>query len=449
MRKTIAAATILVLLSFSAFAQESGDSGTGFKFQAGINLGTDVLPDPDGLGGFSSWTRLGFQPDVSFGKIGIGLDITLRFKLSPAPGEDSVYGGDWIPDYENNGKSFLDVYLPKFMYIRYGLRGDPLFVKLGSIQDLTLGDGFIVGDYANTRFLPEQRIFGLALDIDGSLFQFPWVGAQLVTGNLARFDVVGARLFARPLYGTGIPIMESMQVGLTAAADFQADLYNDVVQPLETVSMYGLDVFIPILGGKAFPLAAFSDFVLQPEGRWGSMIGAGGRLFGFITYGAQLRVLGPGFIPMYFDANYDLYRSAKHDLMAVAPTGDTFTGWFASLGFSILEDKIAFKTSVDGPFAEKPVAPSDNPSDYPHLRAVATLGEGIVGGFSFDAVYEKYFLGKTGTFFEDLVIPEDAVITAQINYHTGAAVLSLLYNLKYDGAGGYIVTSSIQSSIKF
>ena len=81
--------------------------------------------------------------------------------------------------------------------------------------------------------------------------------------------------------------------------------------------------------------------------------------------------------------------------------------------------------------------------------AVATLGEGIVGGFSFDAVYEKYFLGRVGAFFEDLVTPQDAIITAQINYHTGAAVLSLLYNLKYDGAGGYIVTSSIQSSIKF
>ena len=446
MRKMIAVSTILLLLSFSAVAQDS-ESDSGFEFQAGIILGTDVLPD--GLGGFSSWTRLGFQPDLSFGKIGIGLDITLRFKLSPAPGEDAVYGADWIPDYEGNGKTFLDVYLPKFMYIRYGLRGDPLYAKLGSIQDFTLGDGFIMGDYANTRFLPEQRVFGLALDIDGSLFQFPWVGAQLMTGNLARFDVVGARLFARPLYGTGIPIMENMQVGLTGAADFQADLYNPVTPPLQTVAMYGLDVFIPILGGRAFPLAAFSDFVLQPEGRWGSMIGAGGRLFGFVTYGAQLRVLGPGFIPVYFDANYDLYRSAKHDVLAAAPTGDTFTGWFASLGFSVLEDKIAFKTSVDGPFAKVPAVDTDNPADYPHLRAVATLGEGIVGGFSFDAVYEKYFLGKAGTFFEDLFTAEDAVITAQINYHTGAAVLSLLYNLKYDAATGTYGTSSLQSSIKF
>jgi len=335
------------------------------------------------------------------------------------------------------------------MYIRYGHRGDPLYAKLGSIEDFTLGDGFIVGDYANTRFLPEQRMFGLSLDIDGSLFQFPYVGAQLFAGNLARLDVVGARLFARPLYGTGIPIMENMQVGFTGVADFKADLYYPVAPPLETVAIYGMDVIVPILGGKAFPLAVFTDLVLQPESRVGSMIGAGGRLFSFITYGAQLRVMGPGFIPVYFDANYDLYRAEKHDLMAVTPTGDTFVGWFASLGISILEDKLAFKTSLDGPFSGVPAVATGNSADYPHLRAVATLGEDIIGGFSFDAVYEKYFLGEVDGFFQDLVSPEDAIITAQINYHTGAAVLSLLYSLKYDGAGGYEVTSSIQSSIKF
>ena len=80
---------------------------------------------------------------------------------------------------------------------------------------------------------------------------------------------------------------------------------------------------------------------------------------------------------------------------------------------------------------------------------MASVGEGFLGGFSFDASYEKYFLGRDDGFFQDLVSPYDAVITAQINYHTGAAVLSLLYNLKYTGAGEYEVTSSLQSSIKF
>ena len=449
MRKTIASALILLAISYTAFAQ---DSDTEFKFEAGINLGTDVLPD--GSNGFESWTKLGFQPDFSFGNFGIGLDLTLRFQFNSSASQTlEVYGGDWIPNYENNGKTFLDVYLAKLMYLRYGHRGDPLYAKLGSIEDFTLGDGFIIGDYTNTRFLPEQRIFGLSLDIDGELFQFPYVGAQILTGNLARFDVTGARIFVRPLYGSEIPIMENMQVGVTAVADFDPYLWKNIQEgtsvDAQTIAIYGMDVIVPILGGKTFPLAAFTDFVLEPKGRWGSMIGAGGRLFGFVLYGAQLRVLGPGFVPVYFDSNYDLYRADRYDQMILDPSGSAYTGWFASLGFSVLEDAIVFKTSVDGPFAAVPAAPSLNSTDYPHLRAVATLEEGILGGFSFDAVYEKYFLGQDDGFFGDLVSPYDAVITAQINYHTGAAVLSLLYNLKYDGAGGYEITSSLQSSIKF
>jgi hypothetical protein len=448
MKKSIVLATIFLLVSFSAFAQESD---SGFKFEAAITLGTDALPNA--AGDTESWTKLGFQPDFSFGNFGIGLDLTARFQIYPSAGQAlAVYGGDWIPDYEGNGKTFLDIYLPKLMYVRYGHRGDPLYAKLGSIDDFTLGDGFIVGEYANTCYVPEQRVFGLSLDVDGSLFQFPYVGAQMMVGNLARLDVVGARVFVRPLAGTGIPIMDSMQVGITAVADFDPALWYDIQNSTDTatdpIAVYGADVIVPIRGGKVFPLAAFTDFVIEPEGRWGSMIGAGGRLFSFITYGAQLRVLGPGFMPVYFDANYDIYRKDKYDVMSLAPTGDSFIGWFASLGFSVLDDVVAFKTSVDGPFKAVPSADTGNYADYPHLKAVATLEEGLVGGFSFNAVYEKYFLGKVDGFFPDLVSAEDAVITAQVNYHTGAAVLSLLYNLKYIN-GDVEVTSSIQSSIKF
>lgn len=451
MRKLIALGTVFLLVLSAAFAQEEADSA--FHFAAGINLGTDAIPDSSGTA--ESWTKLGFQPDFSFGKFGIGLDLTLRFQIYPSAGQALlVYGGDWIPDYEGNGKTFLDIYLPKLMYIRYGHRGDPLYAKLGSIEDFTLGDGFIMGEYANTRFLPEQRVFGLSLDIDGALFQFPYVGAQMMVGNLARFDVVGARVFVRPLVATGIPVMENMQVGFSAVADFDAYLWKNIQEHTSTdvspLGVYGVDVMVPILGGKAFPLAAFTDFVIEPGNRWGTMIGAGGRLFGFVTYGAQLRVLGPGFIPVYFDANYDLFRADKYDVMSLDPTGDSFVGWFASLGFSVLDDALAFKTSVDGPFKGIPAVDTANCADYPHLKAVASIAEGLVGGFSFDAVYEKYFLGKDDGFFPDLVSPQDAVITAQINYHTGAAVLSLLYNLRYDAAtDGYVITSSIQSSIKF
>ncbi len=445
MKKTVAILAFICVLASALFAEDSG----GLGFQAGISLGTDVLIGNDGQP--DTWNNLGFQPDVALGNFGIGLDLTIRFKLMPSADQAlAIYPGDWVP-LDGSGKTFLDLYLPKIMYVRYGLRGDPLFVKLGSIDDLTLGNGFIVGEYANTRFLPAQRVFGLDLGLDGSLFDFPYVGVELLTGNLARLDVFGARLFGRPLIGTELPIIKNLQIGATLAMDRGvAGLASSA--SFDPLVVYGADIFLPVLGGQLFPLAAFSEMAFEPNGRFGAMIGAGGRLLGLVTYGAQLRLLGAGFTPVYFDANYDLFRAQKAALMQAPldPAAKGFAGWLAKAGTSLFEDKLYFSVSVDGPFRAIPLS-SNNQAEYPHLRGVVGMAEGVLGGFFVSGSYDKYFIGKKNGFFADLVDPSDAVITAAFNYKTGAAVFTLLYNLSYNPASpkGFDVTSSLQSSIKF
>jgi hypothetical protein len=448
MKKIIVVLIAISMLIPSVFAEDE----EGFNFQAGISLGTDVLIDS--AGDTETWNSLGFQPDISFGPFGIGFDFTVHYHLMPdASTTLEVFPGDWVPDYDNSGRNFFDLYLPKIMYVRYGHRGDPLYVKLGSIEDLTLGNGFIVGEYANTRFLPGKRLFGLDIGVDGKLFDFPFVGVELLTGNLARFDVLGGRFFVRPLVTTGLPILENLQVGATIAVDRDPGLYTET--DLEPVAVYGADLFLPILTGKAFPLAAFSELAFEPKGRSGFMIGAGGRLVSIITYGAQIRLLGAGFTPVYFDANYDLFRAGKATLMATEPTGDAFAGWLAKAGASLFDDMLYFDVSVDGPFSSKPTsyAPLVNTAaEYPHLRGVIGMAEDLLGGFFVSGSYDKYYIGKTGNFFEDLVDPTDAVIAAAFNYKTGAAVFTLLYSLSYNPDapnGKFDITSSLQSSIKF
>jgi len=445
MKKTIIMIAALCLLASTTFAEDSG----GLGFQAGISLGTDVLLDPDGDS--ETWNTLGFQPDLSVGPFGIGIDLTVRFKLMPTQDTAlAVYPGDWIPE-EGSGKNYLDLYLPKIMYVRYGLRGDPFFAKLGSIDDLTLGNGFIVGEYSNTKFLPSQRVFGLGLGLDGALFKFPYVGLELLTGNLARFDVFGGRLFVRPLVGMEIPIIKNLQIGATIAMDSGvAGLASlDTFDPL---SVYGADLFLPIISGQAFPLATFAEVAFEPNGSSGFMVGAGGRLVSIITYAAQLRILGDGFTPVYFDANYDLFRVQKATFMEIDadPAAPNIAGWLAKAGASLFEDKLYFSVSVDGPFnaSPDPANLTPNSAEYPHLRGVIGMAEGVLGGFFVSGSYDKYFIGKDAQFFESLVDPSDAVITAAFNYKTGAAVFTLLYNLSA-ALNGFDVTSSLQSSIKF
>lgn len=446
MKKLVIMTLALALLSFALCGQEESTPAVGF--QAGINLGTDLLPTGENGAG-EAWTRLGFQPDVALGKFGIGIDLSIRFKLYPSENQAiEVYPGDWIPDYEGNGKSILDVYLPKLLYVRYGLKGeDPLFVKLGSIDDLTLGNGFIMSSYSNMLFMPEQRLFGLDVGVDGSLFNFPLLGFELVTGNLARFDVVGGRVFVRPLVGTEIPIVKNLQIGATIVTDTNPDLYDESLGSFDPIAVYGVDAMLPILSGKALSLAAFSETAREPNGSMGAMLGFGGRLIGLFTYGAQLRLLGAGFIPSYFDSNYDIYRASKAAYMALDPSGDAFMGWYASLGTSLIEDKLVFTAAIDGPFSAIPSTPSGYQADYPHLKAVFTLGEGVLGGFYADASYEKYYLGEENGFFDDLVDATNAIVGLGINYKTGASVLTLLYNAKWVN-NEWQVSSSLQASMK-
>jgi hypothetical protein len=474
MRFAIAAMMTLFLIG-AIFAQDAtqpaapetaADAGSlptpetpksSFAFSGGVSLGSDVLlTGTDALGNSipETWTRIDFMPDFAFGKIGVGLDLTLHFMLYPDPNTAfKPYAGDWVP---GNGKSFFDIYLPKLLYIRYGLKGeDPFFAKLGSINDLSLGDGFIMSNYSNMLFMPEQRIFGLDIGVDGSLFNFPYAGIEAVMGNLARFDVVGSRLYARPLVGTEIPILKNMQVGATVVADTNPYLYADTTKTAfasaSAVAAYGADIAVPILGGKAFPLTAFTDLAFDPNESAGWMVGLAGRLITIFTYGAQLRILQDGFIPSYFDADYDVYRAQKYDAMQLPHSSAVNPGWYASLGISLLTDKLVFTNSLDGPFkASGPGATNPAQTDYPHLRSVLALGELPGFPFFFDASYEKYLLGAKDGFFPDLVDPTDAIIGLDVNYRTGASVLTLAYNAQWDpNTGKFNVTSSLQASVRF
>jgi hypothetical protein len=463
--RSVAALAVLLLLAAVSFAQEA-DGLEGLDFGLGIAIGAQSFPNPDYTGAGTEPELITYQsvsmtPDLALGKFGIGLDVTLNYRFTGGDGgEFEVRREDWVPDADTN---FLELYLPKLRYVRWGVKGDPLFVLLGSVDNGVLGNGFILGGYTNTQFLPERRIFGLSLDVDGQLFNFPYVGLETFAANLAAFDVIGSRLFVRPLVGTSIPVLKNLQVGGTVVVDrdpfyfarkdplgaalidsyLPADITDD---SLAQVFVWGADFRLPILSNPAVSLATFGDFVMQQQNT-GGMVGIGGRLFSIIPYGAQLRILGENFIPVYFDGAYDLFRPEKYAVYAGVPgfTTDSYIGWFASLGVALLDDQIMFNAALDGPFNPDPAGGT---FAKPHLLASLSLAEGLLGGFSLDASYDKKGIDNLA----DLINPEDAVIGARLNYRIENAVITLVYDLQYDpypepGDDPWIVTSGLESSI--
>ncbi|UCF97225.1 MAG: hypothetical protein JSV89_18940 [Spirochaetaceae bacterium] len=442
--KVLTVAILILCCSGPAFAQEE-DGGFGFGLNIGIGAQTF-----DG----TTYQSLKLSPDISFGKFGIGLELTMNYQFAP---DFTVRQEDWWPTGDD---TFLDVYLPKFKYIRYGFKGEPLYVKFGSIEDALLGNGFIIGGYDNTLFLPEKRIFGLSFDLDGTLFNFPYVGIETFVGNLAQFDVMGIRTYVRPLAFTDVPIINGLQVGGTLALDRKPNLYigDDSIDP---VTLFGADLTLPILTKPMLSLTTFADIAflynnLGPGNTGkGEMVGVGGRLARVITYGAQIRVLGEDFIPTYFDVGYDLFRADKYKIVnKISPftTGiDPYFGWLGSLGFAFLDDALIFKATLDGPFSQPGGGNPDNYLDWPHLYAVFILGEGIVPNLSLEASWDKRSLGAQDGFFRDLIAnwKDDTVLGARVNYSIGAAVISVVYQVTYDPVTGDPVTKSgIESAIQ-
>ena len=439
LRRALVVLGLVSLLALPAFSQsEQPSSGLGFKM--GLGIGVQTFPtDPAP----NTWQSLSLTPDVSFGKFGVGFDLTLDYNFSGSGNSFMVRQADWWPTTTPTFQNVLAIYLPKIAYVRWGEKGDPLFLKAGSFTDATLGDGFIMGDYNNTLFLPAERHFGLQADMDGTLFNFPYVGVETVVGNLALLDVMGARVYVRPLAGTSIPVISSLQIGLTAAVDTDPYYNTGLSGTASPVGVFGLGALAPIVTMKdVFSLAAFADAADIQGKTWGTMAGVGGRIISIFTYTAQLRLMGSGFTPTYFGPTYDLLRGVQYNALQSASGSGTTFGGLISLGTSLLGDALIFKLEVDTPFVTSETDPT---LSEPHVNGVLSLAPGVVPVFSFDFSYDKKAIGTFG----QLVDPTNSAIQAKLNLQSGPAVISFVYDITYDASQSppWVVTSGLQSSI--
>jgi len=440
LKRLAVVAAVLCLAAGTAVAQDQ-QASPGLGFKMGIGIGVQTFNEP----GPVTYQTLALLPDVSYGKFGVGLALAINYNFTGGSGSSfAIRQADWWPTGSVTLQSVAAIYLPKIAYIRWGEKGDPLFLKLGSFTDATLGDGFIMGDYNNTLFMPTERHFGLQADLDGNLFNFPYVGMESVFGNLAQFDVIGGRVYVRPFVGTSIPIVNNLQVGVTLAADTNPYFETASIGSTSAMTVFGADVMVPLVYTKdVFSLLAFTDAATIQGKTWGSMAGVGGKIINIFTYGAQLRLLGSGFTPTYFGPAYDALRDKQYQaIQAAGSSGYTFGG-LITLGTSLLSDKLIFKVSLDSPF----ITTETNPIlSQPHLNGILSLVPGVVPGFSFNFTYDKKAIGSFG----DLVSPQNAAIQGLLNFQSGPAVISFVYIITYDqrqSPDPWTVTSGLQSSI--
>ena len=197
-------------------------------FLSSFLLGQGTM-DPTYMASFGSVTingklynQLSFRPEFSTNKIGIGFDIYLYFDE-----DGNLYKEDW--DFSSTSAS-LKTIVDKIYYLRYGQPFDNLYFRVGSLPNVTLGQGILIKNYANNIDYPQIRRAGFDLRYQMSGFKFQFIHSDLK--EVQKPGLIGFR--------AAIPIASNFDIGFSVASDFNqynglvdsdGDGYPDFVEP--------------------------------------------------------------------------------------------------------------------------------------------------------------------------------------------------------------------------
>lgn len=421
-------------------AQEA-ESGPGFSLGLTATIGAETLDDVN-------YQLLGLIPDLGYGPFGVGLDLSFHFRFYERP--DGPFGfymraKDWWDSSLSTSQN-VDKYLSRLAYLRWGHKGDPLFIQAGLLPSTTLGTGFLVGGYTNGALRPALKYIGVQFDASGELIDLPYGGFESFVGNLSTFDVLGARLYVKPfgLTNPDVAFLKEVQFGFTFAGDTHVYAQSE---PSKSASVYttAVDTVIPLYGDALFTAAITGDLAFEGN-HTGGAVGLGGQALSFLRWGIQNRFLGDNFLPGYFDRGYEINRVDKYlisssDEVLVPGT----LGWLATLGAGFLEDKISFGVTLSGPWT-----PQDELYAQTQLQSHATLQPGVLP-VSLEAFYIKQGLSS----FAELISPRDALVGSRLGYTLGAVLITVVYDLRYlsaqeaEAGDRWVTSSRIETSVKF
>jgi hypothetical protein len=277
----------LILPATLCFAQTSF-YGTTLNNQ-GVFMGGMGLAVIDG----ETYYTINLRPELAAGKFGIGLDIPLRYNTQTG----HIRSVDWDESYD---------YFRAVRYLRYGQkRRDKFYTRIGALDAARLGHGFIMNYYNNSLVYDERKV-GLELDTD-----FGSGGFELMTSNLGRREIIGGRIYFRPLQMvTETPIIKNFTLGASYVID---DDPNASRSRLVDVSEFGFDAELPIVQTKLTRLALYGDYAKIVDFGSGQAAGVEFELHGIagvFDFRAQLerRFLGQEFLPAYFGPFYEIER---------------------------------------------------------------------------------------------------------------------------------------------
>ena len=316
------------------------------------------------------YNQVALRPELTFGKLGIGLDLPLYID-----NEGNIRKDEW-----DEASDIID----KFLYISWAKKSDPFWFKWGALNNVTLGYGGLLGGYSNMMEFPSVRKVGINTGI-----KFGNFGTEVFLSNMKEFTRGGTLMGLRGTYklSDAIPltfgvnfIMDMNQ--FSGLKDGDDDSYPDIFDDfpndkdywndtdgdgladkdggnkepdagwdidgdgdniLDTVDGdlklkptpfslknnkataqgFSLDLGYPLIKSKTFSLEAYMEYnkLIFPkvkgdsyysrkamDGTGVTVPGVRASLFSFLNVSFEYRIKKGYFAPQFFDGSYDLSR---------------------------------------------------------------------------------------------------------------------------------------------
>jgi hypothetical protein len=415
------------------------------KEALGMEIGSVTIND-------ATYSKAVIQPNFKFGKVKLGLYLPIIYTsdlfdpddwYKPAGNDEWSFGSDEFSDgdYLAAGADFAKDLALKIKYFEYGTQlEDPFFVKIGNLNDLTLGHGLIMRNYANdTEFPAVRRVgFNLGIDSEGG-------GFEAIVNDLADPQIFGLRGYMKPVAGSDLAFGASAVVDINPGADLVDPAAQvgdmmfigagvDMDMPIIKSDFLGLRFFADGAATVPYVMTAFSgvdtglkyEEFLYSDGKvknWGAASGFMGNIL-FIDWRLEYRYFTGLFRPSFFDTTYDRMRSEYAVAYAAYLTGaasysDTpnVMGIYGEGGFKLLNEKLVLTLGYMLPWSPDQSFSEVNANDEFHAKLTVKKGlipvYDISGSISYDrrglanAIADGDFklLDENSTFGGELVIP--------------------------------------------
>jgi len=289
----------------SFFGDLPADPGLNFGIGLGFASNTGRNPEAE------NYQTIRFQLQYVEGIAAITLDAQIKFKVNLTEDPEFAIATEEFAAADTSG--LIKTYLP-ILQVRLNEPDDLSYLKVGSLSDITFGNGLLVQDYTNSLDLINHRTPGIYGRLDGADFMFPYLGGEILFGDIAFTDTLAARIFSKPFLANRNSYFREFLVGASFGMDrgtFSTfdDILFDSLRGGAIRFMVGGDILLPLIAEEDFQMVMYGDYIWGGED---STMAQLGFQFEFsdqtdIEIFTNFLFFQRRIVPFYFNRNYQQY----------------------------------------------------------------------------------------------------------------------------------------------